>query len=131
MPVTDVISDFLTRVRNAGSAKHKTVDTPYSNLKHNVATIMMQQGFIEGVEKIDEGPQGILRVVLRYYQQKPAFRKIIKISKPGGRVYKNAKNLPRVKNGLGIAIISTSNGVMSDKDARKMNLGGEVICSIW
>lgn len=131
MPVTDVISDFLTRVRNAGAARHKTVDTPYSNLKYNVASIMKQQGYIEDFEKLEEGPQGTLRVTLRYYQREPAFRHIAKVSKPGRRVYKNAKSLPRVKNGLGIAVVSTSKGVMSDKEARKMNVGGEVLCTIW
>lgn len=131
MPVTDVISDFLTRVRNAGAARHKTVDTPYSNLKYNIASILKQQGYIEDFEKLEEGPQGTLRVTLRYYQREPAFRHIAKVSKPGRRVYKNAKSLPRVKNGLGIAVVSTSKGVMSDKEARKMNVGGEVLCTIW
>jgi small subunit ribosomal protein S8 len=131
MPVTDVISDFLTRVRNAGAARHKTVDTPFSNMKYNVAAILKQQGYIEDYEKIEEGPQGILRVTLRYYQREPAFRNIKRISKPGRRVYTNVKALPRVKNGLGIAVVSTSKGVMSDKEARKMNVGGEILCTIW
>lgn len=131
MPVTDQISDFLTRVRNAGKAGHKTVDCPCSKTKLHIAEILKDQGFITDVEKIDEGPQGTIRVTLRYYKRKPAIMKIVRISKPGRRVYAPVDGLPRVYNGIGIAIISTSKGVMTAKQARKFNVGGEVLCTVW
>lgn len=131
MPVTDTISDFLTRIRNAASAKHKTVEAPCSKLKLAIAEILKEQGFIENFEKIDDGLQGKIVVTLKYYKREPTFRQLTRISKPGRRIYASADNLPRVKNGLGIAIISTSKGVMTDKTARKLNLGGEVLCAIW
>jgi small subunit ribosomal protein S8 len=131
MPVTDTIADFLARIRNAGAAKHKTVDIPGSKLKLAVAEILKEQGFISDVEVITEGPQTTLRVTLRYYRREPVIRKMIRISKPGRRIYAPADKLPRVKNGLGIAIISTSRGVLTDKSARKLNVGGEVLCTIW
>ncbi|GAB1372100.1 30S ribosomal protein S8 [Candidatus Kapaibacterium sp.] len=131
MPVTDQISDFLTRVRNAGKAGHKTVDSPYSKIQYHIGEILKDQGFITDVEKIDEGPQGIIRVTLRYYKRKPAIKKIVRVSKPGRRVYSTVEGLPRVYNGLGIAIISTSKGVMTAKQARKYNVGGEVLCTVW
>jgi len=131
MQVTDTIADFLTRLRNAGAAKHKTVDAPCSNLKLAICNILKDQGFIEDYKKIDDGLQGLLRVTLRYYERKPAFRELKRISKPGRRVYTAVDRLPRVYNGLGIAIISTSKGVMTDKDARKYQVGGEVLCTIW
>jgi small subunit ribosomal protein S8 len=131
MAVTDTISDFLTRIRNAGQAKHKMVDIPCSKLKLGIAEIMKEQGYVSDYEKIDDGLQGVIRVHLRYFNREPAFRKLTRISKPGRRVYSPADQLPRVKNGLGIAIISTSKGVMTDKEARKQNVGGEVLCTIW
>ncbi|MFP4527554.1 MAG: 30S ribosomal protein S8 [Candidatus Kapaibacterium sp.] len=131
MPVTDKISDYLTRIRNAGIAGHKTVDIPCSNLKMAISEILKNQGFISDFEKIDEGPQGLLRVTLRYYQRKPAFREMKRISTPGRRVYAAAGRLPRIKNGLGVSVISTSKGIMTDKEARKYNVGGEVLFSIW
>jgi small subunit ribosomal protein S8 len=131
MPVTDQISDFLTRVRNAGKAGHKTVDSPLSNIRFHIAEILKDQGFITDVEKIDEGPQGTLRVTLRYFRRKPAIKKIVRVSKPGRRVYSTVDGLPRVYNGLGIAIVSTSQGVMTAKQARKYNIGGEVLCTVW
>lgn len=131
MPVTDTIADFLARIRNAGAAKHKTVDIPGSKLKLAVAEILKEQGFISDVAVITEGPQTTLRVTLRYYRREPVIRKMIRVSKPGRRIYAPADKLPRVKNGLGIAIISTSRGVLTDKSARKLNVGGEVLCTIW
>lgn len=131
MPVTDQISDFLTRIRNAGKAGHKTVDSPASNIRYHIGEILKDQGFISDVEKIDEGPQGIIRVTLRYYKRKPAIKKIVRVSKPGRRVYSTVDGLPRVYNGLGIAIVSTSRGVMTAKQARKANIGGEVLCTVW
>lgn len=131
MPVTDQISDFLTRIRNAGGAGHKTVDAPGSKLKMNVAALLKDQGFITDYEKIDEGVQGVIRVHLKYFKRKPVIKKIVRISKPGRRVYVPADQLPRVNNGLGIAIISTSHGVMTGKQARKLHIGGEVLCTVW
>lgn len=131
MPVTDTIADFLARVRNAGAAKHKTVDIPGSKLKLAVAEILKEQGFISDVEVISEGPQTTLRVTLRYYRREPVIKKMVRVSKPGRRIYAPADRLPRVNNGLGIAIISTSRGVLTDKSARKLNVGGEVLCTIW
>ncbi len=131
MPVTDTIADFLARIRNAGAAKHKTVDIPGSKLKLAVAEILKEQGYISNVELISEGPQTTLRITLRYYRREPVIKKMIRVSKPGRRIYAPADKLPRVNNGLGIAIISTSRGVLTDKSARKLNVGGEVLCTIW
>ncbi len=131
MPVTDSISDFLTRIRNAGAAGHKTVDIPSSKLKEAIAAILKEQGFIEDYEVLPDRIQNKLKVTIRYFKRKPAIKKLSRVSKPGRRVYASVDNLPRVKNGLGIAIISTSKGVMSDKTARSMKVGGEVLCSVW
>jgi small subunit ribosomal protein S8 len=131
MPVTDNISDFLTRIRNAGHAKHKTVEAPASKIKLGIAKILKEQGFIEDYEMIKDDVQGKIVVTLRYYRREPAFIEVKRISKPGRRVYSSADKLPRVKNGLGVAIISTSYGVMTEKEARKQHIGGEVLCTIW
>ncbi|MGA2297902.1 MAG: 30S ribosomal protein S8 [FCB group bacterium] len=131
MPVTDTISDFLTQIRNAGTAKHKTVDIPKSNTKLGLAEILKDQGYIADFEVVTEGNRAYIRITMRYYKREPAFKELTRISKPGRRIYVPADQLPRVKNGLGIAIISTSQGIMSDKQARKMNIGGEVLCTIW
>ena len=131
MPVTDPIADFLTRIRNASAAKHKTLDVPVSNIKVAIAEILKDQGFIADYTRVDGGPQGTLQVKLRYYYGQPVIREIRRVSKPGRRVYAGVDNLPRVRNGLGLAIISTPRGVMSDKQARRENVGGEIICTIW
>lgn len=131
MPVTDVISDFLTRVRNGGTAHHKTVDVPFSKMKWAICEILKDQGYIEDFEKIEENVQGTIRVRLRYYNRQPAIREVKRISSPGRRVYVGVNKLPRVKNGLGIAVISTSRGLMTDKMARKLNVGGELLFTIW
>jgi small subunit ribosomal protein S8 len=131
MPVTDTISDYLTRIRNAGKAKHKTVDVPFSKLKISLSEILKEQGYITDFEKLEDSVQGTIRLTLRYYNRFPAIKELKKISKPGRRVYTPADRIPRVYNGLGIAIISTSKGVLTDKDARKFNVGGEVLCTIW
>ena len=131
MPVTDTISDFLARVRNAGAAKHKTVDIPCSKIKLGIAKILKEQGYVKDYEKIDDGVQGLIRITLRYYRRDNAIKKMVRISKPGRRIYAPADKLPRVNNGLGIAVISTSKGVLTDKQARKFNVGGEVLCTIW
>lgn len=131
MPVTDTIADFLTRIRNASAAKHKTLDVPRSKVKVAIAEILKDQGFIADYEQHDEGPQGTIKVKLRYYYGQPVIREIQRVSKPGRRVYAGVDTLPRVRNGLGVAIISTPRGVMSDKQARRENVGGEVLCTIW
>ncbi len=131
MPVTDQIGDFLTRIRNAGSAGHKTVDAPASKMKANIAELLKDQGYIEDYEKIEDGVQGTIRVTLKYYKRQPVIRKITRVSKPGRRIYVSSDKLPRVYNGLGIAIMSTSKGVITGKQAKKLNVGGEVVCTVW
>lgn len=131
MPVSDSIGDLITRIRNAGKAGHKTVDIPHSKLKEAIAVILEEQGYITAHEVIPDEIQSVLRVTLRYYQRQHAIKEIKRISKPGRRVYSPAEKLPRIKNGLGVAIISTSKGVLADKQARKFNVGGEIICSVW
>ncbi len=131
MPVTDTVSDFLTRIRNAAQAKHKETEVPASKLKLAIAKILKEQGYISGYEFIDDNLQGKIVVTLRYYKREPAIKELKKVSKPGRRIYAPAGRLPRVKNGLGIAIISTSKGVMTDKQARVNNVGGEILCTIW
>ncbi|RMF35598.1 MAG: 30S ribosomal protein S8 [Chlorobiota bacterium] len=133
MPVTDAIGDFLTRIRNAQRAQHRTVEAPASKLKIAIADILKDQGFIADYEVVTPAGavQPTLRVHLKYYQGKPVIRAIKRISKPGIRKYARAQELPRVYNGLGIAIVSTSNGVMTDKEARRQNVGGEIICTVW
>ena len=131
MPVTDKISDYITRIRNAGKANHKTVVIPHSKLKYSISEILKEQGFIDDCEAIDDGVQGKIKITLRYHNRQPAIREIQRISTPGRRVYSSVTDLPRIKNGLGIAIVSTSQGVMTDKGARKHNIGGEVLFSVW
>jgi small subunit ribosomal protein S8 len=131
MAVTDQIADFLTRIRNGGNAGHRFVNISRSNMKVALSKILLEQGFIEGFEEVDSGVQGEIKVELRYFKKKPAFNQITRVSKPGRRIYVPSDQLPRVKNGLGMAIISTSRGVLTDKEARKHNVGGEVICTVW
>lgn len=132
MVMTDPIADMLTRIRNASNAKHQTVDIPGSNMKKSLADILLEEGFIKGFDTIEDGKQGIIRVQLKYGQEKEKIITGIKrISKPGLRVYVKSDEVPRVLGGLGIAIISTSKGVVTDKVARKQGLGGEVICYVW
>lgn len=132
MTMTDPIADMLTRIRNANTVKHETVDVPASNMKKAIAEIFLQEGFIKGYDVIEDGKQGIIRVQLKYGKNK---EKVIsgmkKISKPGLRVYAKKDEIPKVLGGLGIAILSTSNGIITDKQARKLGSGGEVICYIW
>jgi small subunit ribosomal protein S8 len=131
MPV-DTIADFLTRIRNGLAAKHRTVDVPASKMKMAIASILRDQGYIKEFEKLDgDNQQGIIRVQLRYSNGQPSIKEITRISKPGRRVYTPASEIPRVRNGLGIAIVSTSKGVVTDKHARSLNVGGEIICTIW
>lgn len=131
MPVTDSIGDFLTRIRNAGRANHKTVDIPHSNMKFAIARILKDQGYVTDCEVIPGDVQDTIRITLRYYNRQPAIKEMSRVSKPGRRIYSSVDNIPRINNGLGISIISTSKGVMTDKEARKFNMGGEIICSVW
>ncbi|MDG4950806.1 30S ribosomal protein S8 [Weeksellaceae bacterium KMM 9724] len=130
---TDPISDFLTRLRNAMMAGHKLVEIPASNLKKDITKILYDQGYILNYKFVDEGYQGTIKIALKYDRatKTPAIRKIERASKPGLRKYSGAQDLPRVLNGLGIAIISTSHGVMTDKQARQNNIGGEVLCYVY
>lgn len=129
--MTDPIADFLTRIRNAATARHRVVDVPASKLKESLASILKDQGFISDYQKVEEGPQGVIRLVLRYINGAPSVIGLQRISRPGLRRYAGADELPRVKNGLGIAVISTSQGLMTDKEARSRNIGGEVLCYVW
>jgi small subunit ribosomal protein S8 len=132
MQITDVIADMLTRIRNASSAKHDTVDIPASNLKRSIANILLEEGYIKGLEKIDDGKQGIIRVKLKYSNNKQnVITGIKRISKPGLRVYAGKGEIPKVLGGLGIAILSTSKGIMTDKSARAAGVGGEVLAFVW
>lgn len=132
MQITDPIADMLTRIRNANSAKHETVDVPASNMKKSIAEILNNEGYIKGYQIIEDGKQGVIRIALKYGNNKEKVISGLKrVSKPGLRIYAGAEELPRVLKGLGIAIISTSKGVMTDKEARKQNIGGEVLAFIW
>jgi small subunit ribosomal protein S8 len=132
MNATDVIADMLTRIRNAASAKHDTVDIPASNLKRRIAEILFEEGYIKGFSEINDKKQGVIRITLKYTENKRnVISGIKKISKPGLRVYADKDELPKVLGGLGIAIISTSKGVMTDRAARKAGVGGEVLAFVW
>ena len=132
MQITDPIADMLTRIRNAGSARHETVDIPNSKMKKAIAEILLEEGYIKSFQLIDDGTQGIIRVTLKYLPGKEkAIQGLRRVSKPGLRVYAGAEELPQVLRGLGIAIISTSKGIMTDKKARELHVGGEVLAFIW
>ncbi|GFO70621.1 30S ribosomal protein S8 [Geomonas limicola] len=132
MCMTDPIADMLTRIRNAGMAKHQKVDIPSSNLKVSLATVLRNEGFIKNFKVIADNKQGILRVYLKFIDEKdPVINEIKRVSKPGGRVYVNSDKIKQVKNGLGVAILSTSKGLVTDKTARELNIGGEVLCTVW
>ena len=132
MQITDPVADMLTRIRNANSAKHETVDVPASNLKKSIAQILLDEGYIKAFEVIENGTQGTIKVTLKYSANKEkAISGLRRVSKPGLRVYAGADELPRVLKGLGIAIISTSKGIMTDKKARELHVGGEVLAFIW
>ena len=132
MQISDVIADMLTRIRNANNAKHETVDGPASNLKKSIAEILLEEGYIKAYQLVEDGKQGIIRITLKYAAGK---QKVIhglrRVSKPGLRIYSNCEDMPKVMNGLGIAIVSTSKGVMTDKKARLANVGGEVLAFVW
>ena len=132
MTMTDPIADMLTRIRNANVVKHETVDVPASNMKKELSRILLEEGFIRGYDVIEDGKQGIIRIQLKYGQTgERVISGLKRISKPGMRVYADKHEVPRVLNALGISIISTSKGILTDKQARKENVGGEVICYVW
>lgn len=132
MQITDTIADLLTRIRNASSAKHDTVEIPASNMKKAICQILLDEGYIKNFNVIEDGKQGIIKVTLKYGEGKTsAISGLRRVSKPGLRIYSNVEDMPKVMKGLGIAIISTSKGVMTDRQARKENVGGEVLAFIW
>ena len=132
MQISDVIADMLTRIRNANNAKHETVDVPASNLKKSIAQILADEGYIRSYQVVEDGKQGIIRISLKYVAGKQkVIHGIRRVSKPGLRIYSNCEDMPKVMNGLGIAIVSTSKGVMTDKKARQANVGGEVLAFVW
>ena len=132
MQITDTIADMLTRIRNANAAKHDTVDVPASNMKKAIAQILLDEGYIKGFQTIEDGKQGIIRITLKYGENKTQIiQGLRRVSKPGLRIYTSWEDMPKVMKGLGIAILSTSKGVMTDKQARKETVGGEVLAFVW
>lgn len=132
MQITDTIADMLTRVRNANTAKHDTVDIPASNMKKAIAQILVDEGFVKSFQVINDGKQGVIRINLKYGENKSAvITGLRRVSKPGLRIYTSCEDMPKVMKGLGVTIVSTSKGVMTDKRARKENVGGEVLAFIW
>ena len=132
MQMSDVIADMLTRIRNANNAKHQTVDIPASNMKKAIAEILVAEGYVKSYNVVDDGKQGVIRITLKYLPGKQkVIRGIRRVSKPGLRIYASCENMPSVMNGLGIAIVSTSKGIMTGKKARSLNVGGEVLAFVW
>ena len=131
MNITDPIADMLTRIRNANAQRHETVDVPASKMKKSIAEILLDEGYIKSFEEIEDNSQGIIRITLKYVNKQKVISGLKRISKPGLRVYANKEELPQVLGGLGIALISTSKGIMTDKKAREEGIGGEVLAYIW
>ena len=132
MQITDKIADLLTRIRNANSAKHDSVEIPASNMKKAICQILVDEGYVKNFTVVEDGKQGMIKLNLKYGEGKtPVINGLRRVSKPGLRIYSNAEDLPRVMKGLGIAVISTSKGVMTDRQARKNAVGGEVLCYVW
>ncbi len=131
MTMTDPVADYLTRLRNAIQAGHKKVDVPASNMKRELTRLLQAQNFITGFTEVQDGPQGTLRITLKYQNGQPVITGLKRVSTPGLRTYVDATSVPRVLGGLGIAVISTSRGLMSDRQAREAHVGGEVVCEIW
>ena len=133
MQISDVIADMLTRIRNANSAKHETVDIPASNMKKAIAQILVDEGYVKNYQVIEDGKQGVIRITLKYQgpSKSPVLMGLRRVSKPGLRIYSSCEDMPKVMKGIGTAIVSTSKGVMTDKKARKENVGGEVLAFIW
>ena len=132
MQITDTIADLLTRIRNANSAKHATVDVPAANVKKAITQILADEGYVKGFQLIEDGKQGVIRITLKYGDNKsPVITGLRRVSKPGLRIYASCADMPKVRKGLGIAIVSTSKGIVTDKKARELNVGGEVLAYIW
>ena len=132
MQITDTVADMLTRIRNANTAKHDTVDVPASNMKKAIAQILVDEGYVKSFQVIDDGKQGIIRITLKYGANKSkVITGLRRVSKPGLRIYTNVEDMPKVMKGLGIAVVSTSKGIMTDRKARQENVGGEVLAFIW
>ena len=131
MQISDVIADMLTRIRNANDAKHETVDIPASNMKRAIAEILLSEGYIKSYQIIEDGKQGVIRITLKYVGKQKVIHGLRRVSKPGLRIYSNCEDMPKVMKGLGTAIISTSKGIMTDRQARKENVGGEVLAFVW
>ena len=131
MQISDVIADMLTRIRNANDAKHETVDIPASNMKRAIAEILLSEGYIKSYQIIEDGKQGVIRITLKYVGKQKVIHGLRRVSKPGLRIYSNCEDMTKVMNGLGIAIVSTSKGIMTDRQARKENVGGEVLAFVW
>ena len=131
MQMSDVIADMLTRIRNANNAKHETVDVPASNMKKAIADILVAEGYIKNYQIVEDGKQGIIRLTLKYNGKEKVIKGLRRVSKPGLRIYASCEDMPRVMNGLGVAIVSTSKGIMTDKEARRQKIGGEVLAFVW
>ena len=132
MQITDTIADLLTRIRNANTAKHATVDVPASRVKKDITQILVDEGYVKGFQLIEDGKQGVIRITLKYGDNKsPVITGRRRVSKPGLRIYSSCADMPKVRKGLGIAIVSTSKGIVTDKKARELNVGGEVLAYIW
>ncbi|MBO5320102.1 MAG: 30S ribosomal protein S8 [Ruminococcus sp.] len=132
MQITDTIADLLTRIRNANTAKHATVDVPASRVKKDITQILVDEGYVKGFQLIEDGKQGVIRITLKYGDNKsPVITGLRRVSKPGLRIYSSCADMPKVRKGLGIAIVSTSKGIVTDKKARELNVGGEILAYIW
>ena len=132
MQITDTIADLLTRVRNASSAKHATVDVPASNVKKAITEILLSEGYIKAYQVVEDGKQGIIRITLKYDENKaPVIAGLRRVSKPGLRIYSSCEDMPKVMKGLGVAIVSTSKGIVTDKKARELGFGGEILAFVW
>ena len=133
MQITDTIADMLTRIRNANSAKHDSVDIPASNMKKAIAQILVDEGYVKNYQVVEDGKQGVIRIALKYQgpSKSPVIQGLRRVSKPGLRIYSSSEDMPKVMRGIGTAIVSTSRGVMTDKKARKENVGGEVLAFVW
>ena len=132
MQITDTIADLLTRIRNANTAKQATVDVPASRVKKDITQILVDEGYVKGFQLIEDGKQGVIRITLKYGDNKsPVITGLRRVSKPGLRIYSSCADMPKVRKGLGIAIVSTSKGIVTDKKARELNVGGEVLAYIW
>ena len=132
MQITDTIADLLTRIRNASSAKHATVDIPASNVKKAITEILLAEGYIKGYQVVEDGKQGIIRITLKYDENKASvITGLRRVSKPGLRIYSSCEDMPKVMKGLGVAIVSTSKGIVTDKKARELGVGGEILAFVW